>query len=57
MSELHALCFLSVGLRPHEALGETCLEGLLLIFWKVLLLNHLLHRVNFWLFILHEQTL
>lgn len=41
VSEPRALCSLSEGLGSHESLSETCLESLLLVFWKVFVFRQL----------------
>lgn len=50
------LCFLSEGLRSHEALSETHLKGLLLVVWDVLLLKQLVYWLN-WSFFSLKQPL
>lgn len=57
LSGPHALCSLSQSLRPHEPLSETRLESLLLIFWKVFLLYHLVQRLRLDSFFFQEQSL
>lgn len=57
LSGPHALCSLSQSLRPHEPLSETRLESLLLVFWKVFLLYHLVQRLRLDSFFFQEQSL
>lgn len=53
-----AVCPLSEGLGPHEALGETRLEGILLVTLQVLLLYHVIQTLCLWgLVRSHEETL
>lgn len=57
LSEPHALCSLSEGLGPHEPLSEPRLEGLLLVLWKVPLLQQLVQRLRLWSLFPLKQSL